>query len=59
MSEWILCSSCESEFQVIEASDNRLSISYCPYCGCSLEAFDEDEDFDDAEHIYDDEDDDE
>lgn len=34
---WIVCNECASEFKVISSITNKISESYCPFCGSDIE----------------------
>lgn len=38
--KWIECDGCTTEFRVVSDSDE--AVSYCPYCGDSIDEVEED-----------------
>ena len=50
--KWIECQSCLTEFRVV--SDTDEIVTFCPYCGDSLDVESDEDDDEDKDYDYDD-----
>lgn len=46
---WLFCKNCSSEYRVIGAVSNKMSVEFCPFCGSENEDPLEEVEFDDMD----------